>query len=325
MHSTGELDEAAALLRTAIDSLPELAAARIHYAKVQYQRGEVEDAVKELEFVDKNFQASKEVVAMLATHATLSGHHEAAMEFARRLTDLAPGDAETWALAAWCYRLDEERAQLYLSRYCGFVKQHSAAVPLSTRVNLACLEEKGMEPFEQAVQEAAGSNVFNRTELPFDVVPAIFNLAMMLESTDSSRSQAYYQLLVKHFPLLPEPYFRLYELAIQNGRRKQALGWLALLKTARPEDPMSTVYEARTFSSQRDATTTKDILKTAPIRKCLPVALAYASICLQGAQSFSSKATEHLRFARDRYIFALKSDPSNLLAARHCMLLCHPR
>lgn len=323
-HAIGDLDEAKRLLADAFSALPQMVACPIHLAKVLYKLGEKDEAVTLLRDLDARFPAEKEVLELLCRHMADQGQHELAMDYARRLTLISPGDASSWLIASWTNRLNKAQCLTYMKHYCGLLQKSGVRPSWALRANIASLDASApAEELTKLVAEVANTHEWltSIAPLPIQIFPIVYNAALKLEQSNLPLARAYYCLLVKKFPQHREPYLRLHELACEAHHWQQAFEWLALMRTALPNDSLATAYEAKLFSTLGLHNAAAGVLDTAPERKNIEVALAYASIYLWGAQQRSRKATKQLHYAKNRYEWVLKKDPANILAA-HGVACC---
>jgi len=330
-HACGELNESLEHLDRALAHLPELTAASIHRAKVLYKLGQHENAITLLRQLDASRPAEKEILEMLAVHSTQNGLHEAAIDYSRRLVELAPEDTRAHSIAAWCNRIDtSEGGLVHLTTCKAAFEKRGEPVPWVLRANIASLDPNSTEAsieglIHERLEQSNGADASASEASSRDAAMLLFNLALRLEQTDVDRAQALYVRIVKTQVQLREAYIRLYEIAVSQGRHQQALRWLALLKEVDDSSQLAQVCEARTLSDLGLRHAAVGVLSTsksgpssssstAASRSPL-IALAAASIYLWCAQQPSKKAAKQLDYAVNRYQYALSKDPSNVLAA----------
>lgn len=319
-HATGDYEEAKSLLKQAVAVLPSLVAASIHLAKVHLKLGERQEALKLVKFLDASFAPEREVVEVLLVMETEEGHHEMAMEYARRLAEMAPADSSTWRLCAWAHRLDKPGAVKLLEQCSDIIEKRGDAVPWQLRADLASITpESPPSTLEALIQE--------RTEASGAHSPALaalkFNLALKLEPIDADRAMRCYIDLVRAYPTFSAPYFRLHHLATEKRCYSQALKWMALLQLACPNDAMFSVCTADTLQKLGRESVAVSLLSSGGNRsqRNVHVAIALGSMYLWSAQQTSRKALRFLQHAKNKFEFALALDPANLLGA-HGLASC---
>jgi tetratricopeptide (TPR) repeat protein len=317
--AAGDLQDAKTLLTQAVKAVPDLVAASIHLAKVQIQLGERADALSTLKSLDAKYASERETLEMLLVLESEEGHHEIAMDYARRLASLAPSEASTWRLSAWAHRLDAAGALKLLQHCRASVTKSGAPVPWQLRADIAAVDpDTSISDLEALVKERVDASDADHPS----VAALMFNVALKYERTDVDRAIRWYTDIVRQFPALAEPYFRLYHLCTEKKWHGQAMKWMALLQQARPTETLHTVYTANTLDKLGRQSTAVSLLTNAASKtKSIHLAIALGSMYLWSAQQSSRKALRYLNFAKNRFEYALGKDPANLLGA-HGLASC---
>ncbi|CUF08403.1 Hypothetical protein, putative [Bodo saltans] len=317
--AAGDLQDAKKLLTEATQAAPELVAASIHLCKVLIQLGEHSEALSTLKSLDAKYAPERETLEMLLVLESEDGHHEIAMDYARRLASLAPNESSTWRLSAWAHRLDTAGALKLLQQCKTSFDKAGVAVPWQLRADIAAVNpDAAIADLEGLVKERVDAS---DGENPA-VAALMFNVALKYERVDVDRAMRWYTDIVRQFPALAEPYFRLHHLCTEKKWHGQALKWMALLQQARPTDTLHTVYTANTLDKLGRQSTAVSLLTNAANKtKSIHLAIALGSMYLWSAQQSSRKALRYLNFAKNRFEYALGKDPANLLGA-HGLASC---
>lgn len=316
----GDFTRARVLLESSMQVLPNCLAARVHYARLLFLLGRDVEAEQLLLRINAEHPNQKEVLQMLAAHASHLGLHERALECSKLLTEsVAPGDVLSWTLAAWCSRLNSEESAKLLTHVLHIYEELGTPVPMKLRANKASMCGD-IGTLQKILESELGEDFLSKPELPVNYVPIVYNMARLLETSDKVRACELYSYLVKHHPCFSYPYFRLYELAKAERCWRKAIMWMNLLRQAIPDEPRALVYICLLFFEQRRYAAAMNILRLAKTRSCV-VALALGQIYLRHAQQHSGDSYRFLELAKDRFHFALQKDKGNVLAA-HGMACC---
>lgn len=318
---SGDLAGARPLLESALRTIPTLLAARVHYARLLLHSNKEEDAIQLLVKITKEYPNQKESLLLLAAHATRNGQHEAALQYCRRLTEsVAQDDPQSWWLAAWCARLDTPESLRLLKNVHSIHRELGQAPSWQLLANIAVLS-RDTEALQALVDKELGGNFLSQTT-PLDVqyVPLIFNLALLLEQHDRTRARQLYMLLVKQHATFRLPYYRLHTLAKEDGFAQQAAAWLTLLQQVIPGEPLAQTYLGRLFFEQKRHMAAMDALRALP-SKSVPVALALGAVYLWCSQQHGKDNKHFLLKAKDRFLYVLRVDRGNILAA-HGLACC---
>ncbi|PWU95187.1 putative RNA polymerase-associated protein CTR9 [Trypanosoma cruzi] len=316
----GDLSNARLLLESAMQVLPNLLAARIHYARFLLLSGRETEAEQLLLRINKDHPNHKEVLQLLAVYASRHGLHEKALEYSRRLTEIvAPGDIRSWSIASWCARLDKGETKKLMSHLARIRKEVGEPVSMKLMANIAALGGD-TEALQGIIDCELGADFLGEPNLPVVYVPLVFNLALLLEETDRTRARQLYIFLVKQHGYFRPPYIRLHVLAKDDGFLKQAVAWLVLLQQVLPEDPTSLASIGEIFFEKGRVGAAMTALRSARGRP-LPVALAFGAAFLWCSQQHGKDNRRFLASAKDRFAFVLRRDNGNVLAA-HGLACC---
>lgn len=347
----GRFERAQTLLESALHIIPSLLPARIHYAHLLILRHKEVDGLKQLLDLCDEYPNQREVLQLLACHVSERGLHEKALLHCRRLVDsVAPGDVCSWALAAWCSRLDEEQC---LERHNHLLKiQKELNLPRSREImaNAAVLA-KDVDALQALVDEALGASYLQTLDgssaspdLSVHNVPLLYNLALLKEKEDRKMSRQLYTYLVKTHCTFPEPYFRLYTMAKEDQYHRQAVMWLTLLvrvmteaeKTVKTMPSTTSTHKNKavtacsnclqlaksfigvSFFEHRQYSVAMMILRSTQKKTSLldpASALCLAVYYLRCAQRRSKDNHRFLQKAKAEFKRVLEADPVNLLAA----------
>ncbi|RNF03346.1 RNA polymerase-associated protein CTR9 [Trypanosoma rangeli] len=315
-----DLSNARLLLESAMQVLPNLMAARIHYARALLLSGRETEAEHLLLRVNRDNPNQKEVLQLLAAYASRHGLHEKALEYSGRLTEIvAPGDIRSWSLASWCARLNKEDTKKLMSHLARIQQEVGESVSMQLLANIASIGGD-TDALQRILDRELGADFLSQPNLPVVYVPLVFNLALLLEETDRTRARQLYIYLVKQHGYFQPPYIRLHVLAKADGFVRQAVAWLVLLQQIVPEDPTSLASIAELFFTQSRATAAMAALRSARGRP-LPVALAFGAVFLWCSQQHGKDNRRFLASAKDRFTFVLRRDNGNVLAA-HGLACC---
>ncbi|RNF12494.1 RNA polymerase-associated protein CTR9 [Trypanosoma conorhini] len=316
----GDLSNARLLLESAMQVLPNLLAARIHYARALLLSGRETEAEQLLLRLNREKPNQKEVLQLLAAYASRHGLHEKALEYSGRLTELvAPGDIRSWSIASWCARLDKDETKKLMSHLARIQKEVGEPVSMQLLANIASLGGD-TDALQRILDRELGADFLSQPNLPVAYVPLVFNLALLLEETDRTRARQLYIFLVKQHGYFQPPYIRLHVLAKADGFVRQAVAWLVLLQRVVPEDPTSLASIAELFFTHSRATAAMAALRSARGRP-IPVALAFGAVFLWCSQQHGKDNRRFLASAKDRFAFVLRRDNGNVLAA-HGLACC---
>lgn len=153
---THSLTEAQHYLESALRVLPTLLAARIHYARLLLHLGRIDDGLQLLSTLNESHPGQKEVLQLLAVHASRHGQHALALRYCRRLTDgVAQGDVRSWILQAWCARVDAVQSRQLLARVMSIYRELGESPGWQLRANMAVLH-RDVPALQRLVDEEIG-------------------------------------------------------------------------------------------------------------------------------------------------------------------------
>ncbi|KAH8605814.1 putative Tetratricopeptide repeat [Trypanosoma vivax] len=316
----GNFSKARVLLDAALQTLPNLLAARIHYARLLLLSGKDKESEQMLLRINAEHPNQKEVLLMLGAQAARLGLHERALECSKRLTEgVAPEDIRSWSLASWCARLNKEEARKFSSLVARIQKEMGKTTPTQLLVNIATLN-KDVDGLQRILDQELGADVLSLPTLAVAHIPIVFNLALLLEEKDRVRSRQLYIFLVKKHGYFQLPYFRLHELAKTDGLLKQAVAWLVLLQQIVPDEPYSIASLGQLLFEQQRFMASLSVLRSVKGRP-LPVVLGLGAAYLRCGQHHWEDSRRFVSGARDRFSFVLRRDKGNMLAA-HGLACC---
>eukprot|EP00796_Vickermania_ingenoplastis_P002342 gene2342-1472_t len=331
----GNFARAEQLLEASSRLLPQLLPARIHYAHLLVLSGRESEGLRLLLELNDRYPNQKEVLQLLACHVSERGAHEAALLHCRRLIDsVAPGDVCSWALAAFCSRLDKAQCHKYHQKLIMIHKELKIPPSLDVLANEAVLSGDvaalqalvdntlGASYLPQ-VSEASGSHV---PEIELRHVPLLYNLALLTEKSNRPLSRHLYTLLVKTHCTFQDAYFRLFAMSKEDGHHRQAVMWLSLLSRVLRETrshntdlPRAFIgvalFEDRQFKPAMALLRAKDAAGSGAPSIDPAAVLCLAVFYLRCAHMRGKDNKNFLRKAKAQFERVLRHDPSNLLAA----------
>ena len=316
-HAVGHYDAACALYDESLKELPDLIAAKTHKAKALFRLGRRDECQALLEEIDSKHEHEKDVLEMLAVIYSDKGYHQVAMKYAHRLTaSVGQGDPQSWALHAWCSRLDTAAA-LRLMKHYAKLEEAAEGKPAGwqLRANIAALEGDAAT-LKEIIHEKAdlGPNFLEHEQIGIDSAALVYNYALALETVDENHAAEVHAFLVKVFPSAVQSYIRLHQLALKQNKTKKAMAWLGLLSQTHPEDELVESYAASFFFSQGRQFLGTNLIRLSTKKKTLPNGISLGIAYLWAAQQPSGTST-HLVTAFNRLKFVLTEDPGNILAA----------
>lgn len=315
----GDLLTAKPVLESALRTLPTLLAARIHYARLLLLLHKEEEGLPLLITINKDHPNQKEVLQLLATQAMRMGQHEAALQYCRRLTEsVAQGDLRSWSLASWCTRFDTQENTRILTHVINAQKKLGQTPSWHLLANLAVLSND-TAALQALVDTHLGGNFLTKP-LEVQFVPLVFNLALLLEKKNGAQSRQLYIYLVKRQSGFSLPYLRLHTMALADGQTQQAVAWLTLLQQVVPNEPMTDACLAQIFFQRKHYSTAVSTLKGSK-SKSIPVAMALGAAYLWCCQQYDKDSRRFLSAAKDRFLYVLRADHGNILAA-HGLACC---
>ncbi|CCW59743.1 unnamed protein product [Phytomonas sp. EM1] len=318
--ASGDLSGAQPLLESALRTFPKLLAARVHYARLLVLSHRENEAAQLLEKINQDQPNQKEVLQLLAVHATRLGQHERAFKYCSLLTtSVAEGDLRSWSLASWCARLDTDESKCLLTHLIHAHKKLGLNPPWQLQANIAVLSGD-TDAMQAIVDHELGGDFLHREGFAVQHVPLVFNLALLLEAKDRARARELYIFLVKQQSGFRLPYLRLHKLCKEAGLHEQAVAWLVLLQQVIPQEPMAQAALGQIFFEQKLCSAALNIL-TNPKTKAIPVALTLGATYLRYCQQYGRDSREYLRYAKYRYKEVLRVDKGNILAA-HGLACC---
>ncbi|KAH9599108.1 hypothetical protein LSM04_007343 [Trypanosoma melophagium] len=316
----GDLSNARVLLESSMQVHPNLMAARIHYARVLLLSGREVEAEQLLLRINADLPNQKEVLQLLTAYASQRGMDEKALEYSYSLiNNVAPGDIRSWSLASWCVRLKKEEAKKLMSHVVRIRKEVGESVSMHLIANIASLSEDS-DALQDIIDRELGANFLTHSTLPVEYVPLVFNLALLLEEKDRTRARQLYIFLVKQHGYFQLPYLRLHLLAKADGLLKQSVAWLVLLQQVVPEEPTSLAYIGQIFFENERFSAAMTALRSTRSRS-IPVALALGATFLWCSQQHGKDNRRFLASAKNRFLFVLRRDKGNILAA-HGLACC---
>ncbi|ORC93433.1 RNA polymerase-associated protein CTR9 [Trypanosoma theileri] len=316
----GDLSNARVLLESSMQVNPNLMAARIHYARVLLLSGREVEAEQLLLRINADLPNQKEVLQLLTAYASQRGMHEKALQYSYSLiNNVAPGDIRSWSLASWCVRLKKEEAKKLMLHVARIRKEVGEPISMHLLANIASLSEDS-DALQDIIDRELGANFLTHSTLPVEYVPLVFNLALLLEEKDRTRARQLYIFLVKQHGYFQLPYLRLHLLAKTDGLLKQAVSWLVLLQQVVPEEPTSLAYIGQIFFENERFGAAMSALRSTRSRP-IPVALALGATFLWCSQQHGKDNRRFLASAKNRFLFVLRRDKGNILAA-HGLACC---
>lgn len=329
----GDLAKAKRLMEANIHTTS-LLPARIHYAHLLILLNEEEKGLRLLLEINQNSPNQREVLQLLACHASERGHHEEALRLCRLLVEsVAPGDVCSWAVAAWCSRLDSERCLSLHRQLTGIYQKLNQQPSLEVLVNEAVLA-KDVDALQALVDRTLGASYLPSLQeeatsslkpVELRYVPCLYNLALLKETDDRAFARHVYTFLVKTHCTFQDPYFRLYVMAKEDGLHRQSIMWLTLLSRVLGDEHKRGLL-ARSFIGvsffeyHKSRSVAIKLLKPAHISSRSKTGDPTAALCaavfyLSSAQRHGSEAPKFLAMAKSQFERILALDPGNLLAA----------
>mgnify|MGYP001560263050 FL=1 len=383
--------DAAALFRSALEKDPELIAARLRLCQVEFSLtpsavdgGADGDArtrhlrtlLDQVWVTRCAMPLDEDAIRLSALVLAELGARDAAVHLAEQLTTaVAPTDAASWSLAGWVTRTDSERVARQLKEALTRVNQRIQGRPSTTprstldedhrcaaalAANVACLESR-REDIRHLTKtsyhvdlDAADVSQRGSRDMPREMIPMVFNYALLGEATDAAKAEELYLWLIKQWPQVPWPYYRMAHLTSSSSSAEaghnndeKALQWLALLETVvRPvSEGGADVGSQEEGAADGVAATICDVLfRNRALRAAMGVAdattarrgrnatmaLVQGALMLRDAQAHRGgndpddaqrRAREKIRRAADRFGFAIVADHHNALAA-HGLACC---
>ena len=237
LQCLGKHGEARELFKSALAAVPTLHAARLHYAEtIMKSGGDGADdlALAELDQVRRAHPQNARAVAMAAVLKSNCKAHGTAIQLAKLLTDsVSVGDPSAWSVSAWSHRTDAATYTKHVQEQRKLADEHGLPRNEFYDCNIAALAKDTDTMIATAKKKFGvdlGGSEWMKKSVDPEVVPLAFNYAMAREQfrtpEDVKAARQTYTTLVKHFPAMPEPYFRLMHIAVhENNNPTEAVAW----------------------------------------------------------------------------------------------------
>eukprot|EP00758_Cryptobia_borreli_P012358 Tbor_TRINITY_DN5737_c1_g3::TRINITY_DN5737_c1_g3_i1::g.19654::m.19654 len=297
LHFEGKLEEAAKCFDNAMQNLDGnlKRAPQIYLAKVLYQMGKKEEAIRHLREIDLSKRLDVETMQMLSAANDAGRNPMRAGWYAQRLAEqLSSDDPNTWWLHGFVHRMDKnkcgtslERAKELVERSEGTVDWRLAAGAIVTSLTVS--NNQKIEELKKILLSHLGvyekennddmlfsqNRLMSEIKKDQEIIPIIYNIALLMmnrnEDSEAPTSSSSNTLLrhaqnilvtfVKCFPTFLQPYYLLAEMFFSKKLYQHGIKWLSLALTITPTDGMSFATWAKPYFDHHDYRTTQTILR----------------------------------------------------------------